>query len=108
MGYIHFYTDWCGYCQKMDNETFSDTDVVESLHNNFVSIKINAENNPDIARKFGADRFPFNWFVNKQTEPVGRQPGFIPAETMVHILGYLASGKYEKMEFNNYLEQKQK
>ncbi|MCF8093995.1 MAG: DUF255 domain-containing protein [Desulfobacteraceae bacterium] len=107
-GYLHFYTDWCGYCKKMQNETFSDKNVIDSLNTNFVPIKINAEAEPGVAKSFGADRFPFNWFINKEAEPIGSRPGFIPPEMMAHILSYIASDQYKKMQFDEFMEKRKK
>lgn len=106
-GFLHFYTEWCGYCRKMKKETFSDKEVISSLNKDFVSIKINAEDQPGVARKFGVNRFPFNWFVDKKNEPIGNQPGFIPPEMMVHILEYMTTNDYKNMGFDEFMEERE-
>lgn len=106
-GYLHFYTDWCGYCRKMEKETFSDKDVISSLNKDFVSIKINGEEQPGIAGKFGVNRYPFNWFVDKKNEHIGNQPGFIPPEMMVHILKYMSTNDYKTMGFDEFMENRE-
>lgn len=106
-GYLHFYTDWCSYCKMMNQKTFSDEDVVEDLNANFVPIRVNAEEEPKVARQYGANQFPFNSFVDQETEGIASQPGFIPPETMVHILGYIGSDDYKKMQFDEYKEQQE-
>ena len=40
---IFFYADWCGYCHKMDQTTFSDADVASILNQSFNNVRINAE-----------------------------------------------------------------
>jgi len=40
---IDFYTDSCGYCKKMDKETYSKEEVKKFLNENFVVVKVNAE-----------------------------------------------------------------
>ncbi|MCF8026495.1 MAG: DUF255 domain-containing protein [Desulfobacteraceae bacterium] len=106
-GYLHFYTDWCSYCKMMKQKTFSDQEVVAYLNANFVSIRVNAEKEPKVARKYGANQFPFNWFVDQQAERIANQPGFIPPETMVQILQYIDSDDYKKMRFDQYMEQRE-
>ncbi|MBS3809428.1 MAG: DUF255 domain-containing protein [Desulfobacterales bacterium] len=107
-GFLHFYTDWCGYCRKMEQDTFSDSEVIAYLNANFVPIKIDAEDKPKIAEKFGADRFPFNWFIDGETTRIGSRPGFIPPQLMVYILEYVNKNEYREMRLDEYVEQQQK
>ncbi len=46
--FIDFYTDWCGWCKKMDQSTFMDPGVVEYVNKNFYAIKFNAEQKEDV------------------------------------------------------------
>jgi thioredoxin-related protein len=41
--FIDTYTDWCGWCKKMDNDTFTDPVIAEILNNEFYAVKFNAE-----------------------------------------------------------------
>ncbi|MBO4614525.1 MAG: DUF255 domain-containing protein [Bacteroidales bacterium] len=40
---IDMYTDWCGWCKKMDAQTFSDPNIASYINNNFYPVKFNAE-----------------------------------------------------------------
>lgn len=40
---VDIYTNWCGWCKKMDNETYKDKDVMKALEKNFVIVKLNPE-----------------------------------------------------------------
>lgn len=57
--FIHFYTDWCAYCKKMDKAAFKNPQVVSKLNKEFYAVKMNAESTDSI--QFGGD-----WFVNQQ------------------------------------------
>ncbi len=46
--YVDIYTDWCGYCKKMDKTTFKDATVVKYLNDNFYAVKFNAEQKGNI------------------------------------------------------------
>jgi uncharacterized protein YyaL (SSP411 family) len=40
---VDAYTDWCGWCKKMDRDTYSNQDVIKKLNQYFVVIKFNPE-----------------------------------------------------------------
>lgn len=44
MVFVDVYTDWCGWCKKMDKDTFSDPKVIAYINENFYAVKMNAEN----------------------------------------------------------------
>lgn len=46
--FIDFYTDWCGWCKKMDKTTFMDPAVVKYVNENFYAVKFNAEQKEDV------------------------------------------------------------
>ena len=46
--FIDVYTDWCGWCKRMDNTTFKDSVMVKFLNDNFYCVKLNAEQKEDI------------------------------------------------------------
>ncbi len=41
--FIDIYTDWCGWCVKMDNSTFADSTIASYMNKNFICVKLNAE-----------------------------------------------------------------
>jgi uncharacterized protein YyaL (SSP411 family) len=40
---VDAYTDWCGWCKKMDKDTYTDKDIINMLDSHFVVIKFNPE-----------------------------------------------------------------
>jgi len=40
---IDVYTDWCGWCKKMEKDTYSNPKLVEYVNSHFYAVKLNAE-----------------------------------------------------------------
>ena len=41
--FIDIYTEWCGWCKRMDATTFKDSIVTKYMSDNFYSVKLDAE-----------------------------------------------------------------
>ena len=64
--FMDVYTTWCGWCRQLDNTTYRDPQVIKYLNDNFIPLKIDAEQGrgSDIARKYGVDSYPRMIFMN--------------------------------------------
>lgn len=40
---VDVYTDWCGWCKRMDRDTYEKPEIVAMLNKDFVAIKFNPE-----------------------------------------------------------------
>ena len=40
---VNLYTSWCGFCKKLDKETFTNSTVTEYINQNYIPVKFNAE-----------------------------------------------------------------
>jgi len=40
---VDLYTDWCGWCKRMDKDTYENAGVVSLLKQNFIAVKLNPE-----------------------------------------------------------------
>ena len=45
---IDVYTDWCGWCKRMDMTTFADPAVVQNINEHFYAVKLDAEQKENI------------------------------------------------------------
>lgn len=85
---IDFYTGWCGFCKKLDSETFSNPQVTE-LAEKFVCVKVNGDDNSDIIKKYGIRGFPTIVFLNWQGQETERVVGFRPATAFAPVMNRL-------------------
>ena len=49
--FIDVYTDWCGWCKKMDKDTFQHPDVATYMADNFYMVKMDGEGKEPIEFK---------------------------------------------------------
>lgn len=55
--FVDVFTDWCGWCKRMDKGTFADSTVAAYLAANFYPVKLNAEQKADI--QFNGQTFKY-------------------------------------------------
>lgn len=84
--FLHFYAVWCVYCRKMAKETFQNPAVVTYLNNNFISVRVDTDKEPDTALKYGVTGLPSTWFLTRMGEAILRVPGFIPPDALLTML----------------------
>jgi len=41
--FVDAYTDWCGWCKRLDKDTFSDPIISKYMNDNFIPVKFDAE-----------------------------------------------------------------
>src|SRR3954463_14417926 len=49
--FIDVYTDWCGWCKKMDASTFTNDSIIQYMNKNFYAVKLDAETKDTIKYK---------------------------------------------------------
>jgi thiol:disulfide interchange protein len=60
---LYFTVDSCGYCRKMERETWRDQMVVESVAKDYVPIKIDGSDQSDLVERLGVAAFPTTWII---------------------------------------------
>ena len=56
--FVDFYADWCGYCKELDEKTYPDQGVQQRLAQKYVAVKVNVDQNPDLATKYNIYGLP--------------------------------------------------
>lgn len=112
--FIDFYTDWCGYCKKLDKETYSNEKVYKYLNDKFVPIKVNAESNEkviyagkpipqsELAKSFGVTGYPAMFFMETEKKPIGQLPGFVAPKEFLTIATYVGSKAFKTKSIDEY------
>jgi thioredoxin-related protein len=86
---VDVYTDWCGWCKKMDKDTFTDPQVVAHLKKNFYAVKLNAEDTkrrfPFMGKTFSEAEMAVAMRVNSYPNCVVIEPGL---QNLAQLPGY--------------------
>jgi len=105
---VDVYTDWCGWCKRMDREVYSRADVREALTRRFVPVKLNAESKGavtyqaqklterGIAAKFKVSGYPTTIFLASNGDHLVNAPGYLPADRFLLVLRYIGDGHFER------------
>ncbi|NJM93361.1 MAG: thioredoxin family protein [Cytophagales bacterium] len=96
--FVDMYTDWCGWCKRMDKTTFSDASVAEFVANNYYAVKMNAESSDQLLFKgqlvtprqltqaFGVTGFPTIVLMDQNLGNVQPVPGYRDAKGFTDLL----------------------
>jgi len=115
---LDFYTDWCGWCKKMDKETYGNPDIQQFLNLNFIPIKINAESKEpvkvdgkemkmkDLTRKYAVRAYPTIVFLEPDGTPIAPWAGYSEAASFRKVLGFIQEKAYKKMSFDEFIKQR--
>ena len=89
--FVDFYTSWCGPCKKMVATTFKDDSVADYYNENFVNYKMMMDNNPEICKKYGINKFPTYIYFNNGV-PQYKKIGFYPEDEFLEMGRNVISG----------------
>lgn len=125
MIFVDIYTDWCGWCKKMDTETFTDPLVASYINKRFYAVKFNAEQSDAITFKDqqfvnpnpGKSRsthqlamallkderlYPSYVILDKASDWTFKLKGYKTPVELMPILKYYGEGDYKKMSWAEF------
>jgi thioredoxin-related protein len=123
--FIDMYTDWCGWCKKLDATTYQDPTVIAYLNKNFYSVRMDAEMkdtiyydgrmfvNPDPAKARnthelayallgGKLSYPTLVYLDEKMNMLSQVPGFMNAENLMQVLTYFGENNQGKISWEDY------
>ncbi len=78
--FVDFYTTWCGPCKRLDKTTWKDDKVKAWLKERTIPLKINAEVQTDLAKKYRIQAYPTLLFIHPDGEIAHRVTGYRDAD----------------------------
>ncbi len=122
--FIDVYTDWCGWCKKMDASTFSNPEIAKILNEYYYAVKFDAETTDTISfagRDFinegtrsrsphqlaiallqGKMSYPSVAYLNEQNQLLTAVPGYYTPERLEPILRFFAEDAHKTQSFEEY------
>ncbi|MCH2082421.1 MAG: DUF255 domain-containing protein [Saprospiraceae bacterium] len=125
--FVDLYTEWCGYCKKMDRTTFKDKEVIKYVNQHFIPIKLDAEqkeaiqykgyeftHKKDVGRRGmhemaialleGVQRvgYPTYVYLDSAQNRITISPGFKQSREMLMELNFIAGDHYKTTKFDDF------
>ncbi len=122
--FFDVYTDWCGWCKRMDKTTFVNTEVVDAINRNFHAVKFDAEMKEsftfqghefkfikngrrgynELAGALLNNRMSYPSYValNEKYERITIIKGYQTVDEFIPILSYLADKHYLQQTWEEY------
>ncbi|MFO0615180.1 MAG: DUF255 domain-containing protein [Polyangiaceae bacterium] len=83
--------EWCHWCHVMDAMTYADGDVSAALAKDFVAIRVDIDERPDLAERYQNWGWPATILLSPDAEEIGKFRGYIAKEDLLPILAGVAT-----------------
>lgn len=77
---------WCHWCHVMDGNTYSDREVAGEIIENFIPIRVDTDERPDVNNRYNLGGWPTTAFLTPEGEIITGGT-YIPPEKMLEIIG---------------------
>lgn len=77
---------WCHWCHVMDEETYSDPTVRGLIEKNYLALKVDESERPDISNRYYGNDLPATLMFKADGSEIIKQQGYIPPRQMASIL----------------------
>ncbi len=121
---VDLYTDWCGWCKRMDASTYKNETIVKYINDNYYAVKMDGEGKKDITFKGktfkyvqkgrskyhelaaaimnGKMSYPSTAFFNSEEQMIQVVPGYLAKERFEKILAYFSGETYKNTPWKDF------
>ena len=122
--FVDVYTDWCGWCKRMDATTFTNPEIVKYVNSNFYAIKFDAETREllklngkeykyvsqgtrgynELAAEIlnGQMSYPTSVYLDESLEVIFPVPGYQDPKMFETVLNFVATNSYKNNTWEKY------
>src|SRR5579883_2127179 len=80
---------WCHWCHVMDETSYSDPEVIETINERFIPIKVDTDRRPDVNARYNMGGWPTTAFLTPNGETLYGETYVTPGR-MLGLLQYVA------------------
>jgi len=77
---------WCMYCKKMEQTTYKDDAVLKELQKNYIAIKADEEEFPELAKRFAKVGRPGTIILDSNGNQILAKSGYLKPQWMLWML----------------------
>ena len=126
--FVDVYTDWCGWCKRMDKDTFQNPEVAAYMNENFLMVKLDGEQKEAIEYKGttynfvaqgrngyhelaaallqGRMSYPTVVFLDENMQMLSPVPGYQKPQPFLRIARYFGDNIYKEKDWQTYSQSK--
>ncbi|MEE9364653.1 MAG: DUF255 domain-containing protein [Cellulophaga sp.] len=126
--FVDVYTDWCGWCKKMDKDTFQNAEVAAYMSKTYYMVKMDGEGKEPIkyqgkeykfvpsgrkgyhefaaALMQGKLSYPTTIFLDEKQKMLSPVPGYQKPVPFLKIAKYFGDNIYKEKDWKTYTESK--
>jgi len=121
---VDLYTDWCGWCKRMDKDTYANEVIAKYINDNYYAVKMDGEGREDITFKGktfkfvqqgrskyhelaatilkGKMSYPSTAFFDAKENLIQAVPGYLSKERFEKILAFFGGEHYKQTPWGDF------
>lgn len=88
---------WCHWCHVMDQKTYSDRRVIDTINRDFIPVRVDTDREPDINTRYNMGGWPSTVFLTADRD-VLTGATYMPTDQMLIVLERVSSAYGEQIE----------
>ena len=126
--FIDVYTEWCGWCKRMDATSFEDEAVIKYINQKFYPVKLDAETRDTISYKNksytyvseyksneiaafllnGKMGYPTSVYLDEKMDLIGPVQGYLDKDQLLKVMKYFGDNLYQTVKWDDYVKENYK